>query len=220
MHLVGFDYPDRRLGGVREPASQDPKDQLRVRRADPLVEGRWWTPVGADVGLISRVDVMAGPSTWSKNAIDTTVVPKSAYDPYVDVMAGSRSTWAKSAVDTTWKPTESWGFKPISFGGSSPDTGSTYTAAASTALAAPSAPAPWSCAEKLFAKDADRSETDKDNRSPSMDLRSLKSSQYASLGLPLYEASGKVAGASRKAVFTIAGDECRLVGGMPMCSSG
>src|SRR5207344_3117526 len=29
----------------------------------------------------------------------------------------------------------------------------------------------------------------------------------------LYEASGKVAGTSRKAVFTIAGDECRLVGG-------
>jgi hypothetical protein len=215
----GFDLSGpKTLAGPGEFISQDPKDQMKVfggpSQWPKNVVDTTWVPTSA---YDPDVDVLAGSrSTWAKNAIDTTVVPKSAYDPNVDVMAGSRSTWAKSAVDTTWKPTDSWGFKPLSFKGSSPDTPSPYTAAAaaaSTAPAATSAPAPWTCAEKLFAKDADRPETEKDNRSPSMDLRSLKSSQYASLGLPLYEASGKVAGASRKAVFTIAGDECRLVGG-------
>jgi hypothetical protein len=36
---------------------------------------------------------------------------------------------------------------------------------------------------------------------------------YASLGLPLYEATGTLDGTSRKAVFTIADGSCRLVGG-------
>jgi hypothetical protein len=215
----GFDYSGpKTLAGYGEYTSQDPKDQLKVFGGPTSwpknVVDTTWVPTSA---YDPDVDVMAGSrTTWSKNAIDTTVVPKSAYEPIVDVMAGSRSTWAKNAVDTTWKPTDSWGFKPITFGGTSPDTTAPYTSAASAASAAPavpSAPAPWTCAEKLFAKDSDRPETDKDNRSSSMDLRSLKDSRYASLGLPLYEASGKVAGVSRKAVFTIAGDECRLLGG-------
>jgi hypothetical protein len=218
----GFDYSGpKTLAGYGEYVSQDPKDQLQVFDGPTSwpknVVDTTWVPTSA---YDPDVDVLAGSrSTWSKNAVDTTVVPKSAYDPNVDVMAGTRSTWAKNVVDTTWKPTDSWGFKPILFNGTSPEPTAPYTpvaAAASTAPAAPaatSAPAPWTCAEKLFAKDAARPETDKDNRSSSMDLRSLKGSQYASLGLPLYEASGKVAGVSRKAVFTISGDECRLVGG-------
>jgi hypothetical protein len=74
-------------------------------------------------------------------------------------------------------------------------------------------PAPWTCAERFFAKDADRPATDSDNRSASMSVRSVKSPLYAALGLPLYEANGTLGGASRKAVFTIANGECHLLGG-------
>jgi hypothetical protein len=155
-----------------------------------------------------NADVMAGSrSTWSKSAVDTTVVLKDAYDPNANVMAGSKSTWSKNAVDTTWKPTDGFGFKPLSF-----TVGST-TPAAEAAASTPAGVAPWSCAESFFAKDADRPATDKDNQSPSMSLRSVKSPLYASLGLPLYEATGVLDGASRKAVFTISGGSCRLVGG-------
>ncbi len=62
-------------------------------------------------------------------------------------------------------------------------------------------------------KDADRPATEKDNQSPSMSLRSVKSPLYASLGLPLYEAIGTIDGTPRNAVFTIAEGTCRLVGG-------
>jgi hypothetical protein len=72
---------------------------------------------------------------------------------------------------------------------------------------------PWTCAEKFFAKDADRPAGDKDNRSASMEVKSVKSPLYASLGMPLYEASGVLAGTPRKALFTISDGECRLVGG-------
>jgi len=44
-------------------------------------------------------------------------------------------------------------------------------------------------------------------------MRSVKSPLYASLGLPLYEATGTLEGTPRKAVFTIADGSCRLVGG-------
>ena len=186
----GFDNSgDKTLAGPPAFASQDPKDQLKV---------------------------FGPPTQWAPNAVDTTWVPTNAYDPSADVMAGSRSTWSKSAVDTTWKPTDSWGFKSLSFKGplppqdlaSSRDANAPYVTAA-----APSGPAPWTCAERLFAKDADRPATDKDNRSASLDVKGVKSPLYASLGVPLYEARGMVGGASRKAVFTIAGGECRLVGG-------
>jgi hypothetical protein len=172
-----------------------------------------WVPTSA---YDPDKDVLAGSrSTWSKNAVDTTVVPKSAYDLDKDVLAGSRSSWTKSVVDTTWKPTDGWGFKPLSFKGAVPPPELVASRDATTpyAPATPSGPAPWTCAERLFAKDADRPETDKDNGAPSLELRRLKSPRYASLGVPLYEASGVLNGASRKAVFTIAGDQCRLVGG-------
>jgi hypothetical protein len=203
------------LGGPTQFASQDPKDQLKVlgppTRWSKNAVDTTWVPTSA---YDFNVDVMAGSrSTWSKNAVDTTVVPKSAYDPNVDVMAGSRSTWSKSAVDTTWNPTDSWGFKKLSFNAPTPDTTLPLVAAAPAGAEGPAEPAPWTCAEKLFAKDADRPETDKDNRSASMDVKAVKSPLYASLGLPLYEASGMLGGASRKAVFTIAGGACRLVGG-------
>jgi hypothetical protein len=220
----GFDLSGpRTLAGYGDHASQDPKDQLSVfggptRWPESAVDTTWVPTNSYD----PNADVMAFTrSTWAKSAVDTTWAPMSAYDPNKDVMAFTRSTWSPSVVDTTWKPTDSWGFKPITFGGSTPDTPVPYApvpytasvASAPTAASSPAGPAPWSCAEKLFAKDHDRPVTDKDNRSSSMDLKSLNGAPYAALGLPLYEASGKVAGASRKAIFTIAGDECRLVGG-------
>jgi len=215
----GFDNSgDKTLAGPPAFASQDPKDQLKVfgppTQWAPNAVDTTWVPTNA---YDPSADVMAGSrSTWSKSAVDTTWVPTNAYDPSADVMAGSRSTWSKSAVDTTWKPTDSWGFKSLSFKGplppqdlaSSRDANAPYVTAA-----APSGPAPWTCAERLFAKDADRPATDKDNRSASLDVKGVKSPLYASLGVPLYEARGMVGGASRKAVFTIAGGECRLVGG-------
>lgn len=151
--------------------------------------------------------VLGAPTQWSKSAVDTTVVLKDAYDPNTNVMAGSETTWAKNVVDTTWKPTDGFGFKPLSFKVTSPEAGAPDAAAKS------SGPAPWNCAESFFVKDADRPATEKDNQSPSMSLRSVKSPLYASLGLPLYEAIGTIDGTPRNAVFTIAEGTCRLVGG-------
>lgn len=196
------------LVGPGEFASQDRKDQLKVfgpptRWSKDAVDATWVPTSAYDPDK----DVWAGSrATWSKSAVDTTWTPQSVFDLDKDVWAGSRATWSRSVVDTTWKPKDDWGFRPLSPQRQSPNTAAPYAAAtaASATPASPAAPAPWSCAEKLFAKD---------KRSPSMDLRSVKSTRYASLGLPLYEASGIVDGASRKAVFTIAGDECRLVGG-------
>jgi hypothetical protein len=204
----------RTLVGPGEFASQDRKDQLKVfgpptRWSKDAVDTTW-VPTSA---FDPDKDVLAGSrATWSKSAVDTTWTPQSVFDLDKDVLAGSRATWSKSVVDTTWKPKDEWGFRPLSSPGTSPDGTAPYSAASVASVASdisatpssPAAPAPWSCAERLFATD---------KRSPSMDLRSLKSTRYASLGLPLYEASGIVDGNSRKAVFTIAGDECRLVGG-------
>jgi hypothetical protein len=200
----GFDYSGpKTLAGPTGQASQDPKDQLKVfgpptKWSKDAVDTTW-VPTNA---YDPNADVMAGSrSTWSKNAVDTTWVPTSGFDPNKDVMAGSRSTWSKNAVDTTWKPTDGFGFKPLSFTGAPPLPGPNV-AAAST----PSGPGPWTCAEQLFAGDTG-------HKSASMDVRSVKNPMYASLGVPLYEASGTLGGSSRKAVFTIAGGECRLVGG-------
>jgi len=205
----GFDYsgPRTLAGPVLPP--QDPSRELNV-----FGPPSQWSQSAVDTTVVLKdafdpnADVMAGSrSTWSKSAVDTTVVLKDAFDPNANVMAGSQSTWSKNAVDTTWKPTDGFGFKALSFKGPSTEAGAADTAAQ------PSGPAPWNCAESFFVKDADRPATEKDNQSPSMSLRSVKSPLYASLGLPLYEASGMLDGTSRKAVFTIAGGACRLVGG-------
>ncbi len=218
----GFDNsPPKTLAGP-PPAdipSQNPKDQLKVfgppaKWSNDAVDTTW-VPTNA---YDPNVDVMAGSrSTWSKSAVDTTWVPKSAHDTRADVMANSRSTWSKSVVDTTWKPTDGFGFKPLSFKApaapppefSYSPTGDSPTSAATRSSGA----APWTCAERYFAKDADRPATDKDNQSASMDVKRVKSPLYAALGLPLYEASGRLAGTPRKALFTISDGECRLVGG-------
>jgi hypothetical protein len=204
--------------------SQDPKDQLKVfgpptRWSKDAVDTTW-VPTNA---YDPNVDVMAkSRSTWSKNAVDTSWVPTNAYDPNVDVMAGSRSTWSKSAVDTTWKPTDGFGFKKLSFKGATTPPEFVATAAfgaastsstSSGAAAASSGQQPWSCAERFFAKDPDLPTSDKDNRAASLSVKAVHDPLYASLGIPLYEANGMREGASRKAIFTISGGECRLIGG-------
>jgi hypothetical protein len=188
---------------------QDPGQALKVFGAPSE-----WSQSAVDTTVVLKdafdpnADVMAGSrSTWSKSAVDTTVVLKDAFDPNANVMAGSESKWAKNAVDTTWKPTDGFGFKPLSFKVASPENGAPGNATSSAG------PAPWNCAENFFLKDADRPATEKDNVSPSLSVRSVKSALYASLGLPLYEANGTIDGAPRKAVFTIAEGMCRLVGG-------
>ena len=188
----GFDYSGpKTLAGPPGPPLQNPSDPLKV---------------------------MGPPTTWSKDAVDTTWVPTNAYDTSKDVMAGSRSTWSKSAVDTTWAPQDGFGFKKLSFTGPAPATQPELTSTYDKGEVAPLTtaqfgPSPWTCAERLFARDADRPATDKDNRSASMDVKSVKSPLSKSLGVPLYEANGTLGGVPRKAVFTIAAGECRLVGG-------
>ncbi len=208
----GFDYsPARTLAGPKKLASQDPKDQLKnlgpPTRWSPNVLDPTWVPTS---GFDLDKDVLAGSrSTWSKSAVDTTWIPKSAYDYRKDVFANSHSTWAKSLIDTTWEPKDGWGFKPLWRDSAAPAPISEASVARDAA--APQAPAPvasadpWTCAEKLFAKDA--------GPSPSVSVKKVESRLYASLGVPLYEASGSFEGASRKAIFTIADDQCRLVGG-------
>jgi hypothetical protein len=220
---AGFDVSGpKQLAGPPPTASQDPKDQLKVfggpTRWSKNAVDTTWVPTNA---YDPNVDVMANSrSTWSKSAVDTTWVPKNAYDPNVDVMANSRSTWSKSAVDTTWKPTDGFGFKPLSFKSGplpTPEFPQVAEAAYPPSEPATSArswgPSPWTCAERLFAKDAARAATAKDNRSPSMSVHSLKSPLYASLGVPLYAADGTIDGAPKRAVFAITSGECRLVGG-------
>ena len=208
----GFDYaPAKTIAGPTKRHSQDPKDQLKAlgppTRWTPNVIDPTWVPISA---FDPDKDVLAASrSTWAKSAVDTTWIPKSAYDQYKDVFAGSRATWAKNLIDTTWEPRDGWGFKPLW-----EPAGQDYATAVASLprdAAAPPAPAPvasadpWTCADKLFASGA--------ARSPSMTVKKLESPLYASLGVPLYEASGKWEGASRKAVFMVAGDQCRLVGG-------
>jgi hypothetical protein len=214
----GFDYsPARTLVGPKKLHSQDPKDQLRAlgppTRWTPNVIDPTWVPISA---YDRDKDVLApSRSTWSKSAVDTTWVPKSAYDQYRDVFAASRATWTQNVIDPTWEPHDSWGFKPLwpaapgALG--APDYTTSGVASLPRAAEAPQAPAPvgsadpWTCADKLFATES--------APSPSMTVKKLESPLYATLGVPLYEAEGKLEGASRKAVFTIAGDQCRLVGG-------
>jgi hypothetical protein len=190
-------------------ASQDPKEQLAVfgpptRWSDSAVDTTW-TPTNA---YDTTKDVLAGSrSTWAPNAVDTSWTPTSSYDLSKDVMAGSRSTWAPNVVDTTWVPTDSWGFKPLS----APDSAKKARYPMSFATPAPvdvpatasrpAEPNPWSCGEAIFAG------------ASGLAVRPLKAPTYAALGLPLYVAEARVASTKFKAVFAIAGDACRLVGG-------
>jgi len=184
--------PEQLAGPVIPPSTQDPNDQMKV---------------------------LGPPTQWSKSAVDTTWVPTNAYDPNADVMAGSKSTWSKNAVDTTWKPQDGFGFKNLSFKGAveqPPEFAAALPPASpyvDRPAAAPQGPAPWTCAEKIFVKDTDKPATDKENRAASLTVHPVKSPLYASLGLPLYEAQAGSGDNSRKAVFTIAGGACRLVGG-------
>ena len=212
----GFDTSGpKTLAGPPLPPSQNPNDPLKVmgpptKWSKDAVDTTW-VPTNA---YDPNADVMAGSrSTWSKSAVDTTWVPKDAYDSSKDVMAGSRSTWSKSAVDTTWVPQDGFGFKPLSTKSPLPLPEFASTQQAGAAQAGQSGPTPWACAERMFAKDADKPLTAKDNRADSVGVKSVKSPLSASLGVPLYEATGMLDGVSRKAVFTIAAGECRLVGG-------
>ncbi len=145
-------------------------------------------------------DVMAeSRSTWSKSAVDTEWKPTSGFDTSKDVMAGSRSAWSKSAVDTEWKPADGFGFKPLSFKGAAKPPPELVAM-----LPKATGPAPWECAEAIF---------EKDNRAASLSVKPLTTPLYAALGVPLYEANAKSGAAPRKAVFAISGGACRVVGG-------
>ena len=213
-----WDYSGpKQLAGPGAPVNQDPNDQLKVlgpptRWSKDAVDTTW-VPTNA---YDPNADVMANSrSKWSKDAVDTSWVPTNAYDMDKDVMAKSKSTWSKDAVDTTWKPQDGFGFKPLAYKGTGPPPTPEQEVAALTAPAPytrPSGPSPWGCAEAIFAKDADKP-ADPANRAPSLDVKPVKTPLYASLGLPLYEANSEIAGKPQKAIFTITGGQCRLLGG-------
>jgi hypothetical protein len=221
----GFDTsgPKQLAGPPVDPAQQQ-KDATAVMAN---TQSTWsksavdttWVPTNA---YDPNVDVMAGSrSTWSKSAVDTTWVPTNAYDPNANVMANTQTQWSKSAVDTTWQPQDGFGFKPMSFKGAAempPEFVAAIPASAPApyggrATATPSGPTPWMCAESIFSADPDKPVSDKNNRAASLEVRSVKSPLYASLGLPLYEAQSGSGNGRRKAVFAITGGKCRLVGG-------
>jgi len=217
----GWDYAGpKTLAGPNVPGNQDPSQQLKVlgppTQWSKSAVDTTWVPTNA---YDPNADVMKDSrSTWSKSAVDTTWVPQNAYDMNADVMKDSQSKWAPNAVDTTWKPEDSFGFKPLSYKDTTqtPAEVAALTAAPSPYgrdLGKPAGPTPWQCADAIFAKDPDKPATDKTNRAASLEVHALKGPLYASLGLPLYEAQAKVSGTTRKAVFAITGEQCRLVGG-------
>jgi len=189
----GFDFSGpKTLAGPAELPSQDVKDQQRVlgpsaQWTKDIIDPTWMPTSAFD----PEKDVLAGSrATWSKSAIDTTWTPTSGIDMSKDVFSRSHATWAKSPIDTTWKPTDGFGFKPMKSKRSDEP--------------APPEPTPWTCAESLFGEG---------KRSESMSVKPVSGGASASLGVTLYEAQGVIGGRVRKAVFTIADAECRLVGG-------
>jgi hypothetical protein len=213
-----FDFTKpKTLAGPSKLPSQDPKDQFKVlgppTRWSKSALDTTWAPKDA---YDPNMDVLAGSrSTWPKNAVDTTWTPTDAYAHSKDVFAWSHSTWAKDVVDTTWMPTDGWGFKPLTWKNETPKTvyPMDFAKTASAETSAPSGPTPWSCGESIFAKDPGVPAGSAGNRAPAIRVRALPGTRYKALGVPLYEADASVDGATRKAIFTIEGGDCRLVGG-------
>jgi len=129
---------------------------------------------------------------------------------------GPPTRWSKDVVDTTWQPTDGFGFKPLS-SKTTAATASKYPLTFSApapipvASASSSGPSPWSCGESIFAKDHDAEASA--NRATSITVHALKEPRYTALGLPLYKAEAKVNGEKQEAIFTVAGGQCRLLGG-------
>ena len=205
----GFDYSGpKTLAGPKELPSQDPRVQQRAlgpptRWSKDALDTSWvpTSPFDPDVDVL-------GPSRarWAKSAVDTTWVPKSVFDLSKDVLAGSRSTWSKDAVSTAWAPKDSFGFKnlystpparEVPALSEAPPPPEPYVPAA----AEPPTMTPWSCAEKMMKAD--------DARAGSLEVHPLKGAAYEPLGLKLYEAVAD----DRRAIFSVTGGECRLVGG-------
>lgn len=213
-----FDFTKpKTLAGPSKLPSQDPKDQYKVlgppTRWSKSAVDTTWAPTDA---YDPYKDVLAGSrSIWPKNVVDTTWIPTDAYANSKDVFAWSRSTWAKDVVDTTWMPTDGWGFKPLTWRNETPKTvyPMDFATSASAEAAAPSGPTPWSCGESIFAKDPGVPADSAGNRASAIRVRPVPGSRYKALGVPLYEADASVDGATRKAIFTIEGGDCRLVGG-------
>jgi hypothetical protein len=213
-----FDFTKpKTLAGPAKLPSQDPKDQLKVlgppTRWSKSALDTTWEPKDA---YDPSKDVLAGSrSTWAKNAVDTMWTPTDAYASSKDVWARSHSTWTKDVVDTTWTPTDGWGFRPLTWKSETAKAvyPMDFAATAPAEASAPSGPTPWSCGESIFATEPGAPADRAGNRASSIRIRPVSGARYKALGVPLYQADAKVDGATRKAIFTIAGGECRLVGG-------
>jgi hypothetical protein len=214
----GFDFSGpKTLAGPATRPSQDAKDQLKAfgppTQWSKDVIDTTWTPTSAfdlskDVFAFSR-------TTWAPNVVDTTWQPKDAFDTSQDLFASTRATWSASVVDTTWTPADGWGFKPLwTKAESAAPSRPPADVAVALSLPVPAAPelSPWSCGESLLAKDLPAGPAD-GGRAASISVRPVRDERLMALGLPLYEAVGTVGSEARKAVFTLAGGSCRLVGG-------
>jgi len=212
----GFDTSGpRQLAGPVLP-SQDPGDQLAVFGPP----SKWSKDVVDTTWVPTSAydpskDVLAGSRTkWAENAVDTTWVPTSAYDPSKDVLEGSRSKWSKDAIDTTWQPTDGFGFKPLSSKASSTVTRYPMTF---------TAPAPIGTARAAAGPSPwscgeaifakDHDAATSAKKASAITVHAVKEPKYTALGLPLYSAEAKVDGEKQIAIFSTAGGQCRLIGG-------
>ncbi len=174
------------------------------------------------------------PSTWSKGPVDANWQPESAFDAQEDVLAGGRSGWQRSVVDPSWKPEDGFRRSGVSYtapprgtglfwsgwatasGGSvaaaTPVSSSSAAAVPSgTAVAPPRPPTPRDdpslCASRLPLPAGVSGEA----AAPRVDR--LSDARYAALPFPLWEASAGSGASSRRIVFTVVGDTCRVLGG-------
>jgi len=112
----GFDFSGpKTLAGPKALPSRDPKDQQKL-----LGPPSQWTkdiidPTWTPTSAFDlEKDVLAASrSTWAKSAVDTTWLPTSAFDMSKDILAPTRSTWTKNVIDTTWTPKDGFGFTPL-----------------------------------------------------------------------------------------------------------
>ena len=206
----GFDISGpKTLAGPKVLPSQDPRDQQRA-----LGPPTRWSKDALDTSWVPTspfdpdVDVL-GPSRsrWAKSAVDTTWVPKSAFDLSKDVLAGSRSTWSKDAVSTTWAPADSFGFKNLWSTPPAREVPPLTEAPPPPAPYAPSAPEAAPAATPWSC--AEKMMKTDGARAGSLQVHPLQGAAYEPLGMKLYEALAD----DRRVIFTVSGGECRVIGG-------
>ncbi len=201
-----------------------------------IVNPEWQPQSGFPEGDV----LAAGRSRWRPGVVDPTWTPQSGFDGE-DVLAGGRSTWSRSIIDNRWTPQD--GFKKKATWQSArtgppvQQTAGQLLAPTSTpddsvALAgllpradprrSPTVPKPGfefkvfqpnarsaavrSCGERVLAASSVA-------QPAPVGVEAVDERSYAGLPIEVFESSGVVRGAPRRAVFTVAGEQCRAISG-------